>query len=206
MRTRQPKLRITQSLLGAFDYSFKREDGWEDFLSTLNRERKPPNKAMLEGTRFEGVLNSVLDGEAIPKGHEWYKPIRQLSRYLDGSQKQVTIFKDIEVDGEKILLHGVLDFLKAGVVYDTKYSPPYGTSKQNNIVKYLNSPQHPMYMELVPEAREFQYLICDGKFVYMERYPRDIIEPIQPRIKQFLDFLKAHNLYKIYSEKWRVNN
>lgn len=202
----EPKLRITQSLLSDFDWSFKKEDGWEVFLAALNREKKPPTKQMLDGTRFESVLNSVLDGEQIPKDHEWYKPIRQLAKYLDGSQKQVVLFREIDVDGQTILLHGVLDFLKAGIVYDTKYSTTYGTSKQNNIVKYLNSPQTPMYLALVPEAREFQYLICDGSFVYMERYPREIVEPIEPRIRQFIKFLKANNLYEIYKEKWSVNN
>lgn len=202
----EPKLRITQSLLSDFDWSFKKEDGWETFLAALNREKKPPTKQMLEGTRFESVLNSVLDGEQIPKDHEWYKPVRQLAKYLEGSQKQVVLFKETDVDGQTILLHGVLDFLKAGIIYDTKYSTTYGTSKQNNIVKYLNSPQTPMYLSLVPEAREFQYLICDGSFVYMERYPRDIVEPIEPRIRQFIKFLKANGLYEIYKEKWSVNN
>ena len=199
-KSRKPKLRITQSLLSAWQYSFKREDGWDDFLAALNREKKRPTKAMLDGTRFENCLNNVLNGEEIKEDHEWYKPIRQLAKYLDGSQQQVVLFKDIEVADQPILLHGVLDFLKAGVIYDTKYSKNY------HLNKYLDSPQHPMYLELVPEARRFEYLSCDGEWVYRECYPRDIVEPIQPTIKHFLDFLKANNLYDIYSEKWRVNN
>ena len=204
MNTRMPKrpskLRITQSLLSAWQWSFKKEDGWEDFLSVLNREKQQPTKAMLEGIRFENCLNSVLNGEEIQPDHEWYKPIRQLSKYLDGAQQQVTLFQDIRVGDQPILLHGVLDYLKAGVIYDTKFSKNY------HLNKYLDSPQHPMYLALVPEARRFEYLSCDGKWVYRDCYPRDIVEPIEPTIMHFLKFLKANDLYKIYEEKWRVNN
>ena len=207
MRTRrQNKLRITQTLINSWQYSFKTDSGYEDFLRTLNREPKQPTKAMLDGIRFESVLNSVLDGEEIPPDHEWYKPIRQLAKYLKGSQKQVVLYQDTEVMGYPILLHGVLDYLRAGMIYDTKYSPPYGTSRQNNIVKYLNSPQHPLYLALVPEARAFEYLICDGEHVYRETYPRDIVDPIEPTIAQFIKFLQNNNLFEIYKEKWSVQN
>lgn len=198
--SRKVKVRITQSLLSAWQWSFRKEDGWDDFLSALNREKKSPTKAMLDGIRFENCLNNVLNGETIKPDHEWYKPIRQLARYLDGAQQQVTLFQDIEVDGQPVLLHGVLDFLKAGVIYDTKFSKSY------HLNKYLNSPQHPLYLALVPEARRFEYLSCDGEWVYRECYPREIVEPIEPTVRQFLQFLKANDLYQIFEEKWRVNN
>lgn len=194
----KPKLRITQSLLTEWQYSFKTEDGWDNFLAALNRKKKPVSKAMLDGTRFENVLNNVLNGEEIPSDHEWYKPISQLAKYLDGAQQQVVLFRDIEIDGQPILLHGILDFLKAGVIYDTKFSKNYYLNK------YLKSVQHPMYLALVPEARRFEYLSCDGTWVYRECYPRDIVDPIEPTISHFLRFLKAHDLYKTYEEYWRV--
>ena len=199
-KSRKTKLRITQSLLSAWQYSYRKEDGWEDFLGAINGEKKQPTEAMLDGIRFENVLNNVLNGEEISPDHEWYKPIRQLAKYLDGSQQQVVLYKDVVIDGQPILLHGVLDFLKAGVIYDTKFSKHY------HLNKYLGSCQHPMYMELVPEARCFEYLSCDGEWIFRERYPREIIEPIQPTIRDFLRFLKANNLYEIYEEKWRVQN
>ena len=199
MSTRRPeRIRITQSLLSEWQWSFKREDGWETFLSALNRIPKPVTKQMLDGTRFENVLNHVLDGEALPEDHEWAKPIRQLSKYLAGAQQQVSLFREYEVDGQPLLLHGVLDFLKAGVIYDTKFSKHYYLNK------YLLSPQHPMYLELVPEARRFEYLISDGTWVYRESYPREIVEPIEPTIRQFLAFLRANNLYQTFQDKWRV--
>jgi len=201
VRSRRPeRLRITQSLLAEWQYSFKKEDGWDTFLAALNREKKPVSKAMLDGQRFENVLNSVLDGETIDPEHEWYKPVRQLAKYLDGAQQQVALFREVEIDGQPMLLYGVLDYLKAGVIYDTKFSKSY------HLNKYLKSPQHPMYLELVPEARRFEYLSSDGIWVYRECYPREIVEPIEPTIRQFLAFLKQHDLFQTYQEKWRVNN
>lgn len=200
----EPLLRVSQSLLSAWEWSFKKEDGWEDFLAALNKKTIPPNKAMLEGQRFENVLNASLNGEEIPKEHEWYKPVRQMTKYLWGAQQQVELYRETRVDGQRILLHGILDYLRAGIIYDCKYSENY--KKHNGITKYLNNPQHPLYLALVPEAREFQYIICDGTYVYRECYPRDIVEPIEPTIKHFLTFLKANGLYDTYKKIWRMND
>lgn len=198
MSTKPVKVRVTQSLLSEWQYSFKTEDGWDNFLAALNRQKKPVSKQMLDGTRFENCLNNVLNGEVIEPDHEWYKPVMQLARYLDGSQQQVNLYRDIEIDGQPVLLHGILDFLKAGVIYDTKFSKNYYLNK------YLKSYQHPMYMALVPEARRFEYLSCDGTWVYREVYPRDIVEPIEITLKQFYAFLRKYGLYETYEMNWRV--
>lgn len=197
---KQSKVRITQTLISAWEYSFKTDDGYDDFIRTLNREKKPPTKAMLDGIRFESCVNNVLDGATIEPEHEWYAVVTELARYLKGSQKQVTLFKEIEVDGQTFLLHGVLDFLKAGVIYDTKFSKTY------HLNKYLQSPQHPLYLELVPEARRFEYLVCDGKYIYKEKYPREIVPSIENTINQFMKYLKYHDLWELYCEKWVVSN
>lgn len=194
----QNKFRITQTLLSSWLYSFTSDDGYEDFIRTLNREKKQPTTAMLDGIRFESCVNNVLDGAYISEDHEWYKPVTQLARYLDGSQQQVVLFKDINVNGVDFLLHGVLDFLKAGVIYDTKFSKTY------RLNKYLKSPQHSMYLALVPEAFRFEYLICDGTYLYKESYPREIVDPIEPTIRNFMNYLDMHNLVNIYTERWKV--
>ena len=192
------KVRITQSLLSSWEWSFKKDDGYEEFLKALKRERTPPSKSMLDGIAFENVLNSVLRGEQIPEDHEWYKVITEMARELDGSQQQVTIFRDINVSGQPFLLHGVLDYLHAGIIYDCKFSKRY------ELNKYLMSPQTPMYLELVPEARLFEYIISDGKWVYREKYPREIVPSIRDTINQFYKYLLQHNLWEIYEQYWRV--
>ena len=168
-------------------------------MRTLNREKSPPTKAMLDGIRYENVLNSVLDGERIPQDHEWYTPISEMAWELWGAQKQVVLFREIEVNHCVFLLHGVLDYLREGHIWDCKFRKTY------HLNKYLNSPQTSMYLKLVEEARDFTYIISDGTYVYRERYPRDIVPPIENYIKPFMDFLKLHNLWDVYEEKWSVS-
>ena len=190
------RYRITQSLLSSWLYVYKTDSGWTNFLDTLNRKKTPPTKAMLDGIKFENIINACLDGQQLDESIEWAKPISQLLPILSGAQKQVTVFKDIKVDGVPFVLHGVLDFLKAGIIYDTKFSKTY------KVGKHLDSPQHPMYFELVPEAYEFQYLICDGAYVYKETYRPDYVEPIEVLIRQFINFLDRENLVDIYCSLW----
>lgn len=192
------KIRITQSLLTAWEYGLKTEEGYEDFLKALNREKKAPTQAMLDGVRFENVLNSVLKGEEIPRDHEWYTVITEMAAELHGAQQQVALFKETEVDGQTFLLHGVLDYLREGHIWDCKYSKTY------HLNKYLTSPQTPMYLSLVPEARDFTYIISDGKYVYREKYLRDIVPPIEPTIYNFMQYLKKHGLWETYVSLWRI--
>ena len=195
------KLRVTKSLLDSWLYSFKRDDGYEDFLCTLRREKKPPTEAMLNGIRYENCLNSVLNGESIPKDHEWYSPITEMAAELWGSQQQVVLFQDIEVDGQPILLHGVLDYLRAGVIWDCKFSKTYHLNKYY----WEYTTQTAMYFALVPEARVFRYINSDGNYVYRETYPREIVPDIVLPIRNFFKYLKQRDLYGIYAEKWKVN-
>lgn len=196
----QNKLRVTQSLLSSWLYVFKKDDGYDSFLKTLNREKIQPTQAMLDGTRYENCLNNILKGEPLPMDHEWHDPLLEMSVELQGAQQQVVLFKDTVVDGQPILLHGVLDYLRESHIWDCKFSKTY------HLNKYLGSPQTAMYLALVPEAFDFTYIISDGKYVYREKYPREIVPPIEPTIKQFIEFLKKHDLYHIFEEKWRVNN
>ena len=191
------KFRLTQSLISAYEWMFKKEDGYDEFIAALNREKKQPTVAMLDGIRYENCLNAVLDGAEITPDHEWYKPITEMAEELQGAQQQVTLFRDINVDGVDFLIHGVLDYLRAGEIWDCKFSKNY------KLNKYLGSPQTSFYMYLVPEARRFTYIVSDGAWVYRERYPREIVEPIEPYIKNFMQFLDMHNLVNIYTEKWK---
>ena len=153
--------------MSSYEWTFKKEDGYDEFIAALKREKKPVTPAMLDGIQYENVLNSVLDGAEITPDHEWYAPITEMASELWGAQQQVTLFRDINVDGVDFLIHGVLDYLRAGHIWDCKFSKRY------DLNKYLGSPQTAFYMYLVPEAFDMTYIISDGKYVYRERYPRD---------------------------------
>ena len=196
------KIRITKTFLDSWLYSFKKEDGWDDFLTVLNREKKKPTEAMLMGNQFENVLNNVLNGEIISTDHEWYSVITEMAEELDGAQQQVSLFREIKIGNQVFLLHGVLDFLKESRIYDCKFTKRYALNKY--FWEYTS--QTSMYLALVPEAREFEYIISDGKWVYREKYPREIVPPIENTIMSFVSYLEKFNLMEIYKEKWRVNN
>ena len=127
--TTKAKIRVTKSLLDAWLYSFKVEDGYDKFLLTLNRQKTPPTEAMLDGTRYENCLNNYLNGELLPTDHEWYSVIVEMAGELQGSQQQVVLFRDTVVGDQPILLHGVLDYLREGHIWDCKYSKRYSLNK-----------------------------------------------------------------------------
>lgn len=191
---------ITQTLLSSWLYSLASEEGTDEFIKKLNRENVPQSKAALDGIRFENVLNSVLQGEKLPEDHEWYEPITELaaSEWIKGGQSQVKLSRSITVNGVNILLFGVLDFLKEGVITDTKYSKSYKYGK------YLGSPQHSLYFALVPEARRFDYKVCDGKNIYTESYYPEETLPIERLIAQFISYLHTYGYWDTFAEKWRA--
>lgn len=198
------KLRCTKSLLDSWLWSYKRDSGWEDFIKTLNREPLQPTQAMLDGVRYENCLNSVLNGESIQKDHEWYKPITEMAQELSGAQQQVNLFADtgIEYGGYKILLHGVLDYLVRGHIYDCKFTKNYHLNKYF----WEDTTQTALYLALVPEAMDFTYIISDGKYVYRERYLREIVPPIENTVIQFCKFLEKQGLWETFAEKWRIKS
>ena len=197
--------RITKTLLNSWLWVFRKTDGWEDFLHTINREKTPPTEAQLAGLQYEATLNAHLNGDAIPTDHKWHDCITYMANELYGAAQQVVLRRPIVVDDEEIMLHGVLDYLKAGVITDCKFSKRYGSN--GNVNAYLADTQAPMYFRLVGEgAYKFTYLISDGNYVYRETYTPDEVEPIEITIHNFLQFVKLHGLYEVYKEKWRVDD
>jgi hypothetical protein len=101
------------------------------------------------------------------------------------------------------LLKGVLDALRAGVIYDVKFlNKSLGSADVYG--KWLNCTQHPAYFYLVPEAHEFQYVGSDGSDVYIETYQRDQTPYIGEIIHDFLEFLKGEGLMDVFAERWEV--
>lgn len=197
------KLLLTQSLLSSWQWSLARGDD-EGFWRSLRREPISPNKAMLNGRQFEEMVQACANGYPPDEGHKWYSGIVRSAGIVRGGAYQVKLYRDIEVDGVQFLLYGILDFLRAGVIYDTKFSVSYGSESNNNANKYLDSPQTPMYLYLVPEAKKFIYVISDGKYVYTETYMREDVPPIIHTIRVFMDYLDKRNMAATYCEHWKA--
>lgn len=170
------------------------------FLDTLERKKRKKTKAMQDGIDFENAVTRYINNEApgSDRSGEEIRAIAQFGNRLHGAQLQVREEKEIKVCGHEILLVGVADALKAGILSDIKRVQRYEYGK------YQFSTQHPMYMELFPEALRFDYLIFDGKYCYMEQYRRGDFEPIQGTIKAFLEYLDGAELMEAYQKNWEV--
>jgi len=200
---------MTQTLLSSWLYTFNcmeglEEDAMNDFLSTLNRETKEPTDAMKNGIEFERLCYGIAAGTYQPTGVEFPRTFAGASKVAEiirGAQVQVALQKETEVLGMPLLLYGILDGLKAGVIYDVKFLNK-GMGGVDLAGKYLESPQHPMYFALCPEAYLFRYLVSDGTDLYIERYTRTETPPIESIIEQFFCWLDASGYMSVYKEKW----
>lgn len=191
------KFLITQTLLSSWNWIYKLEDGYEDFLKTLNKEAMQPNQAMLDGQQFENMVYAHCEGAVLDEAHKWAEGIKKVSEIVRNGAYQVKLSKPLIIDNIEFLLYGIFDVLKEGQIYDIKFSKTYSFGK------YLDSPQHSMYFELCPEVNKFTYLISDGKELYKERYERYDTKPIELEIKQFMRFLEERNLVDTYCKKWQ---
>lgn len=199
--SRIPKLLITQSLLGAWLYQYQAFDqasAHKDFLRVLGREKSKPTQAILDGIQFENMVTACCEGSPPPEGHKWGQAVRAVADRVQGAQFQVVAQRTAVVEDIPFLLYGRLDALKAGVIYDIKFSRSY------QVGKYLDSPQHPMYFALVPEAQRFEYLVFTGSDVCVEKYDREDALDIRDTIRNFMKYIEASKLDKLYCQKWEA--
>lgn len=184
----QKKYLITPSLLNSWKYAISLENEYgnlEEFIRTLSREPIESNEAIENGFKFEEYMIQN------------YEPTK------NGSY-QVKLSKNITTKTGTYVLYGRLDCLKAGIIYDYKYTGSY------DVGKFYDSYQHPIYFEICPEADKFEYLISnnykDGKEdinLYHEIYYReDIKMDLSQEIDNFIEWLKTNNLYNLFCEKW----
>lgn len=195
---------MTHSLLSSWLYAIK-ENPFEDaaserdplaeFMLTLRREPTPTNEAMQNGIDFENLVTDIVDGKGDP-GHRWYGAASKIAAIVGGGVLQYRARKEVCVGGLTLVLYGRLDALHAGGIYDIKFSKGYDRGK------YFDSTQHPTYLELVPEAEHFTYLVSNGTDVWQEKYRREEAPSIYPIISDFLDWLTARDLLGLYQEKW----
>ncbi len=199
---------MTHSLLSSWLYAMKgnpyedattEKDAFAEFMMTLRREPTPTNEAMQKGIDFENLVTAIVNGEQTPPDlDKWYDAAYEVAEIVRGGLLQYKAKKEIEVAGITFLLYGRLDALKAGVVYDIKFSSGYDKGK------YVTSTQHPTYLMLIPDAYEFTYLVSNGGSVWKETYRRDETADIREVISDFVSWLEANDLLDTYKEHWEA--
>lgn len=216
---------MTHSLLSSWLYLMRENpysdattetDPMEDFMKVLRREPTETTEAMQRGIDFEDLVTGILTGAqnavyhvkakdetVITKKyataeHPWYEAARQVSDRVRGGLLQYRAKMPVTVRGVDLLLYGRLDALKAGTIFDIKFSGSYERGK------FFPSTQHPVYMQLIPEAERFVYLISNGTDVWTETYEREDVPDIEPIIADFLTWLDENSLAEIYRKIWRA--
>lgn len=197
---------MTQSLISSWAYMFDCYEGQEEnanaeFERVLRRERTETTPEMQNGLDFERAVYLQAAGAKRENIPEWERGIRSVASIIRGAQTQVKASKEIEVCGMRFLVYGILDALKAGIIYDVKFTNK-GLGKADIYGKYLDSPQHPFYLYLVPEATEFKYLVSDGEDVYIESYRREDARKPEDIIAEFIQSITASGQLEIYKKHW----
>ncbi len=197
---------ITQTLLSSWAYVFNcwegtEEDAMADFVRTLKREPSEQTEAMKEGIEFENEVYAEAAGKNRKPHAKWESGIQLVATFLRGAQTQVKAQRDIRVHGMDFLVYGILDGLRAGVIFDVKKkSKGFGSIELAG--EYFESAQHSAYFYIVPEAYEFQYLVSDGQDLYVEKYRREDCRLISEIIEEFIISIEAMGLLPLYKEKW----
>ena len=189
---------------------FDCQEGYEDeamesFLKTLRREPTEQTDAMRQGIQFENgcyaLANNPDDLTVFP---QWRSVSSKIADIIRGGQIQVKIQRDLVIDDDEYLVYGICDVVKAGQIYDIKFTTSSLGSRDFN-GKYMHSPQHPAYLYCLEEAYQFTYLLSDGNDLYTETYNRKTMEyTISDYIANFRQDIRLRGLDDIYSEKWKA--
>ena len=201
---------LTQTLISSWLYQFncgdeQEEEARADFLRTLRKEPKETTEAMQNGIDFENEVYKIVHDVPRSPHAKWEGGIQAVATVLRGAQTQVRASRGLELAGDEYLVYGVLDAIRAGVIFDVKFSnKTFGSTELAG--KYLDSPQHPAYFWIVPEAYEFRYLGSDGFDLYVETYRPEDCRPFGKIAAEFIESLRADGLYNIYTEFWKARD
>lgn len=196
---------VTHSLLSSWLYAISEnpyedatteKDSLADFLTVLRREPTETTEAMQNGIDFENLVTAIAENAPHDNCHQWYDGAKQIADIVRNGVFQYVAKRDAVIGGRNVLLYGRLDALKAGHIYDIKFSRRY------EVGKFYDSTQHPMYLNLVPEAMDFTYLVFNGSSVWQERYSRKDTMPIEPVVEHFFEWLRGQGLDDLYRENW----
>ena len=198
--------RITHSLISAWDYAtgeYATDNSLDEFMATLRREPHERSKSMQIGVDFESEVTYYAANGQLQKSDADYADAERAAIVGFGSRvrnsvPQVRAEKRMKIGGMDFQLVGVADYLKAGIIYDTKRVGRYEYGK------YVSSSQHPMYFELFPEAIRFDYLIFDGGQTYTETFRRGECTPASILISRFIRDMRDAGLIDTYKQYWEV--
>lgn len=198
---------MTQSLLSSWTYYLNADEersqaAWDSFVSTLKREEKEPTQAMQDGIKFEDMVNRMVAGEPLENvpNAKWDAAARRFAGRCAGGLSQVPVTGNLSVSGMDFVLYGICDYVKAGLIMDIKKVTRYEYGK------YQHSPQHPMYLHLLPDAKRFDYLIFDGSNCHIETYRREDCKPVPQIISEFVHFLGETGGLDIFKRFWAMND
>lgn len=192
----QTSVYITPSLLNAWIYclegEFSNEKSYEELIKQIKKEPidLSNNEAVQKGIAFEKECCDGLD--------------KDISPIINGGIFQFKAHREAEIDGVNVLLYGILDVLKGGKIYDIKRVRLYEPGK------YFTSMQHHFYLSFFTQnqVREFTYLIKDDELIFHhETYYNEgdsvHFEKCKKVVSDFFNWLKIHNLYDIFLDKWK---
>ena len=161
------------------------------FMSVLRREQQPQSEQAKKGEEFETYMQNTC-----PETFNGQYQVK-LSRVLKSSSNT------------QFLVYGRLDCLKAGKVYDYKFTQNY------EVGKFAQNFQSQVYLYLVPEATEMVYIIGINKpkilrenendkyYIYHEEYSREDLKPLKNIIDEFEDWLKSMGLWEEFKKYWK---
>lgn len=178
---------ITASLYNAYRYYAENpissvsaendKQAYDDFLRVLRKEPTPTTDAIQKGIDFENdIFNMTNRGIKSEDAC-----VCEIANIVKGGLWQQIVQKRV---GD-YLLYGKADVIKERKIYDIKRTGSY------DIGKYKDSIQHLLYMECTP-IEDFDYLIGDGKAVYIESYHKDIDnqKTLIGKINNMVNFIK----------------
>jgi hypothetical protein len=186
-------IRLSPTFLDSFRYYREAKDEYadkarRDLIDRLNGV-SVTSEAMRKGIDFEQAVCDYCDGKKITVGRgakpALLQSIDEIAGYVNGALRQVHVSAHIATD---IVIHGYIDFLKGGTIYDVK------TTHQYEFPKYLHKCQHLAYMAaLRPHGiATFKYLITDFSSVYVEEYrwSDSMLGDLKGRAMDFLSYLE----------------
>jgi len=201
----QPTLLITTSILDSYAWYRKcppnwRKNAYSSLVSTIRREKYTPHKTAQRGIDFEDAIYRSAVGSAGAGSEKFNHVVEKVKR----GRYQVTLKKNIEVEGRNILLFG-----KADVVFKNRIVDIKTTENYRGDDKYLSGWQHKLYL-LMSELYDFKYLVTlFDKFPsntiigtyevdYYNTNHQELLEDVKAGIWDFYEWLMSEELFYDY--------